>query len=147
MKPFVFRLEAVQMLRESEQQQAFEAYGEAIARRRKLEDAARATSQKLQQMREHISQLRASVFPASLQPHFMAALQDGEEHLQSILLQLSRAEEEEQKRLDAFLEAKSRVDILEKLREKRQQSHLREQYRAEEKALEDVVNTRYVPAF
>jgi len=147
MKPFTFRLEAVQRLRESEMQDAYEAYGVAIQRRMRLENTARGISQELHDLRAHISNLRENVFPASLQPHFMASLQDAEERLESVLKQLSRAEQTEQEKLDLFLQAKARVDILDKLKDKRRDAHMREQYRAEEKEIEDLVSTRYVPAY
>lgn len=143
MKPFNFRLDAVLMLRESERQGAFEAYGIAIRKRQKLEDACRATSQSLHDLRKRIAELRASVFPASLQPAFMSELQDGEETLQNQLKQLARAEQIEQEKLNTFLEAKSRVDILEKLKHKRQDAHRQAAFREEEKELDDLVSLRY----
>lgn len=146
MKPFQFRLDAVLMLRESEKQDAYQAYGYAIRKRRALEAACRRVSDELHELRRQISALRASVFPASLQPHFFSALQDKEERLNSLLKQLARAEQTEQEKLDAFLEAKARVDILEKLKSKRRQAHFREAFRQEEKAIEDLVNLRYAPA-
>ena len=135
------------MLRESEKQKAYEAYGQAIQARQRVEDAVHRTSNELKDLRARIADLRKSVFPASLQPSFMASLQDGENRLQEHLRQLSEAERQEQEHLDAFLETKHRVDILEKLKEKRQQAHLVELYRQEEKEIEDLVNTRYAPAY
>lgn len=147
MKPFTFRLEAVLMLRESEKQKAYEAYGMAIQRRRAIEERIMGISQELKDLRARITDLRKSVFPASLQPSFMGALQDGENRLQHQLAELSKAEQFEQKQLNAFLEAKHRGDILEKLKEKRKETHLRELFREEEKEIEDLVHTRYEPAF
>ncbi len=147
MKPFVFRLDAVLMLRESEKQVAFDAYGVAIRKRQKLEETCHQTSQYLHKLREIIAQQRQSVFPAALQPAFMNELQDGEENLQNQLKQLARAEQTEQEKLDAFLEAKTRVDVLEKLKQKRRSSHQYAQYKEEEKELDDLVNARYAPTF
>jgi len=132
MRRFVFRLDALRRLREMEQETAYGIYGEAVRKRHRLEDACQKQSNHLCSIRERISELRETVFPAGLQPYFFGALQSGEEDLRGLLKQLSRAEKHEQERLEEYLEAKARVDILVRLREKRYETHVREEARAEE---------------
>jgi len=144
MKRFVFRLDSLRRLREMEQEKAYGAYGEAVRKRHRLEEACQKQSDHLCRVREHISELRESVFPAALQPHYFGSLQNGEEHLRGLLKQLSRAEKREQERLEEYLEAKARVDILARLRDKRYETHMREEARIEEKEIEDLFIARFV---
>ena len=144
MKRFVFRLDAVRRFREIEQEGAYEVYGGAVRKRHRLEEACQKQSSYLCTVRDQISGLREAVFPAALQPHFFGALQDGEDQLKTLLKQLSRAEIREQECLEEYLEAKSRVDMLVRLREKRYETYMREEARAEEKEIEDLFNARFI---
>ena len=127
-----------------EREDAYEVYGEAVRKRHRIEEACQKQSEHLHEVRDHIIKLRESVFPAALQPHFFNSLQSGEEHLQGLLKQLSRAEKREQECLEEYLEAKARVDILVRLRDKRYETYVREEARAEEKEIEDLFIARFV---
>ena len=127
-----------------EQENAYGVYGEAVRKRHRLEEACQKQSDHLRSVRDRIIELRETVFPAALQPHFFDSLQSGEEHLRGLLKQLSRAEEREQECLEEYLEAKARVDILVRLRDKRYEKHVREEARVEEKEIEDLFTARFV---
>lgn len=143
MKPFHFKLDSVIMLRDMQMQEARNAYGEAVTERVRLEQACQQKSDQLKQLRTHISELRQSVFPASLQPHFLSSLQDHEEQLRELLQKLSQAETQEQQKYESFVDAKQNLETFNQLKQKRYEAYLLEMRHKEQKEMDDVVATRH----
>jgi flagellar protein FliJ len=145
MKPFKFKLDAVLKLRDFEKQAAHEAYAQAIKRRREIEDGCQYVSENLKKVQSEISSMRQAVFPAAMQQYFFGALQDLQDQLKKLMLELSKAEKAEEKKLNEFLQAKTKVDMLDKLKSKRFEAHFKEELYKEEKEIGDLVNSRYKP--
>lgn len=146
MKGFSFRLQAVLTLRESEEEKALEAYAQAMKKRRATEHACEQQTRRIQDLQNRLDALREGRFPATNQQNFFQSLCDAQTHLNKQLELLAKDKEAEQKKLHELLIAKSKVDILERLKEKRRDTFEREMIRQQEKEVDDLIGARFRPA-
>ncbi len=143
MKPFRFNLEALQRLRESEKERAQGLFVQALQARRQaraLVDAAIAAKGALG---ESMKQGREGAFPISAQQQLLQAETGISEHLRDARIQEQHRAREEAAALETYRAARVKVQMLEKLRERRRLAHERANERLEMLMIDDLVNTRH----
>lgn len=142
MRRFQFTLAAVLTLRESEQEKALEAYAEAMQRRVQAEETCARGQARLGHLQDAVASGRTARFPATEQQAFFQSLLDAEAQLRHSRSLLRREEANERQKLRELLLAKGKVDVLNKLKEKRQQAHEFEEVRLQEKEIDDMISAR-----
>ncbi|HZQ48493.1 MAG TPA: flagellar export protein FliJ [Verrucomicrobiae bacterium] len=142
MKPFHFTLEAVRTLRQRQEQNAMEQYAQALLARRQILDRLNAVEQDLNAGWQELRGQLAKGCPASqaAQAHdYHRAL--GKRRDEAIAA-LGIAERRVNAALQAMLTARQQREIVDKSCEKQKARHLREQFQAEQKLLDDLAGRR-----
>ena len=145
MKAFRFTLEAVQTLRHRQEQQAMETYVHSLLARQQAADRLEAARGQILLNQQEINRLLAAGCAASrlAQAHlYERAL---EERQTDLILALTMAERRLQAAFQAMIAARQRRKIVEKLRAKQQARHQRDEWREEQKLLDDLASRRGRP--
>ncbi|MEC8929748.1 MAG: flagellar export protein FliJ [Verrucomicrobiota bacterium] len=142
MKPFNFSLKTVLEVRSNEEQQASDAYAKARGELETVQLHWRALDEA---MDAHLSACRGA-FDGQAQSGDLAQLQGA---LRSLRLQLAELEPEllrlqgvMDEKWQRLLEARQQREAIDKLREKKQALHQREQRRTEQDAVDEMVLLR-----
>ncbi len=94
--------------------------------------------------RKQLAKEREVNFSAVNQNYYFSSLQNVSKELEQEKELLEEAVLEEDIKKKNFLKAKSEADILEKLKIKKKQQHLYTENLKEEKAIDDIINSRLI---
>lgn len=139
MKRFNFSLQKVLDFREFEKKQAEAELGKAVAEETKIEDTLkmiaedRASSVKVADSTKDVSGMFA------VQNYFRLLEQQKEE----ALMNLAQAKVITEEKRDVMREAMKNCKVLENLRDKRKDVWKKENYRAEENEIDDIVTSKW----
>ena len=143
MKPFTFNLEAVLILRQREEQQAARNWAEALRNQNLIEGALRQAEFELRQSQETLSRQRNGRFlPGEHQIH-LAAHANQRAICEALAKRLAEAMEYTKKQHAILLEARMKVEVLMRLKEKRKKDYEAAVMAQEEAAIDDMVIARY----
>ncbi|MGF1449123.1 MAG: hypothetical protein ACFB20_06865 [Opitutales bacterium] len=143
MKPFRFNLDALLRLRESEKERAQGLFVQAQQARRQARAVVDATLAAKAALGESMKQARGGAFSVAGQQQFLQAQAGVSDHLREARIQEQHRAKEAAAALQVYRAARLKVQMLEKLRERRRQSHEAAMERAEMLAIEDLVNARH----
>jgi flagellar export protein FliJ len=142
MKKFEFQLQAVLTLREMKEEQALEIYAKSVREcAAKRAEVARATA-RVEHLDLLLRQKSGEVFSASMRYAFILTMKASQEDLVKKTKILEDAEILKAKRLGEYLDRKRKKEVLEKLKEHREENHLAEGRRMEEIEIENLVISR-----
>ncbi len=139
MKRFNFSLQKVLDFREFEKKQAEAELGKAVAEETKIEDTLkmiaeeRASSVKVADSTKDVSGMFA------VQNYFRLLEQQKEE----ALMNLAQAKVITEEKRDVMREAMKNCKVLENLRDKRKDAWKKENYKAEENEIDDIVTSKW----
>jgi len=143
MKPFTFNLEAVLILRQREEQQAARNWAEALRNQNLIEGALRQAESELRQSQETLARQRNGRFlPGEHQIH-LAANANQKAICEALAKRLAEAMEYTKKQHAILLEARMKVEVLMRLKEKRKKDYEAAVMAQEEAAIDDMVIARY----
>lgn len=142
MKHFLFRLEAVLRFRQQKCEDAMADYAKAMQRRLSMEEKYREQVDQVMRLNNQVNQIRSGVFSPGMQPSLLWALEESSNELVVCQENTNKAAMEEKNKFEQFLEAKKGVDILLRLREKKENHHRLEEFRREQKEIEEIVCSR-----
>ncbi len=144
MKPFHFTLEAVRTLRQRQEQNAMEQYAQALLARQQAIEKLNAIQRELhaswQELRGRLAG-GCAAFHLSQAHDYQRAL--GKRRDESMAT-LGVTERRVNAAMQAMLAARQQREIVDKSCEKQKARHLREQFRAEQKVLDDLAGRRGV---
>jgi flagellar export protein FliJ len=138
MKPFRYRLQAVQMLRERSEHEAGEQYALALARRAQAQQRLEAVEHELSRARFEIQELVTAGCPAhqvSRRQQFCLVIQ---ERRGQCATDLQNAERTVQQHFSALLKARQEREAVEKHHDKCRQEHQRALQREDQRWLDDL---------
>ena len=145
MKPFHFTLEAVRTLRQRQEQNAMEHYAQALLVRQQTLDRLAAIERELtagwQELRGQLAKGCTASRAAQAHDYHRALGIRRDEAVGA----LGVAERRVNAALQTMLAARQQREIVDKSCEKQKARHLREQFRAEQKRLDDLAGRRAVP--
>lgn len=143
MKPFTFRLQSVLRLRERDQQDALEAYGDAVRRRQERAHARDRARAHQEAFSRSLAEARSGSFRAADQQALALGWQAAAEEVARSEDHLRRARHTESEALQHFLNRKMETDRLLRLKEKQRLAHRAEAIRAEELEAEEIALSRF----
>jgi flagellar export protein FliJ len=142
MKPFHFTLEAVRTLRQRQEQNAMEQYARALLTRRqaveKLDGIQRELNDGWKDLRGQLAKGCAASQAAQAHEYHRSVVKRREDAITALGL----AERRVNAALQAMLTARQQRKIVDKSCEKQKAQYLREQFRAEQKLLDDLGSRR-----
>lgn len=143
MKPFTFSLEAVLTVRQREEQQAAKNWANALQTQNLVEGALRQAEFELWQSQETLQRQRNGRFlPGEHQVH-LAAYSNQKAICEALAKRLADAIEFTKKQHAILLEARMKVEVLTRLKEKRKMDYDAAIVAQEEAAVDDLVIARY----
>lgn len=145
MRAFRFTLQAVQILRKRQEQQAMDTYVHALLARQQVQDRLEAVREQIQRNQQEINGLLAGACAASrlAQGHqYERAL---EQQHGDLVLALAVAERRVQITFQSMLAARQRTKIVENFRVKQHARHQRAEWREEQKLLDEIASRRGRP--
>ena len=127
-------------LREKDRDTALKAYAGAMNLRLQQQGTSETLGKRIKGIGHQIQDRRLQNFPASMHSIYYAALEDTKKQLKesNVLLVEYRCTEEERRK--EYLERKSRHDVLHRLSERKREEHFFNEFKVEEKMLEDLAN-------
>ena len=143
MKPFVFSLESVLMLRVREEDVAKEAYAEAVSFYNRTMESLEMGIGDLEKLQESLSEKRQGSSKRDDQIMFLQAIRQQRSFCDTLTHRLARAQQLQELRFRLWMEARSKTQMLEKLKEKQKQRYDLELRRQEDKAVDDLVSARW----
>jgi len=145
MKAFQFTLEAVQILRHRQEQQAMEYYVHALLARQQVADRLEITREQIRRNQQEIGRLLAGACAASrlAQAHLYERALEKQQAEQALALAL--AERRVQAAFQAMVAARQRRKMVESFRAKQHARHQRAEWREEQKLLDDLASRRGRP--
>jgi flagellar FliJ protein len=143
MKAFKFKLESVLTLRRREEDAAKESYAEALAFRQRCEQALEQAMQDLEGLQKELMVKRDSLTRRDDHLLFIHAIRQQKDFCSTVSQRLARAQQLVQVRHEAWMEARKKTQMLEKLKEKHHARFMYENQREEEKAIEEIVLARF----
>ena len=143
MKAFRFRLESLLNLRTLHRERRLKEYAHAINERQREEKLLGALSARLTKIETDIAERRTQGISGHDQDIFLASIDHAKAALdrQREVIRIALSEEERYKA--TYIEADIAEKTLLRLKERRNEEHLREQESKEEAALDDVIGARY----
>ena len=142
MKPFQFSLNTVLDVRSNEEQAAREVYSQAqevletvLLQRRALEEAIESNLAACQQAFD--GQVASGTIA-----HLQTALRELRAQVESMEPEVQQCQEEADAKWQLLLQASQRREALEKLKDKQQTAHLKEEARSEQQAIDEMVLLR-----
>lgn len=142
MKPFHFTLEAVRTVRQRQEQNAMEQYAQALLGRQQAVEKLNAIQKELHaSWRELRKQMSAGCSASHLSQvnDYHRALENRRNDANTAL---GVAERRVNAAMQTMLSARQQREIVDKSCEKQKARHLREQFRAEQKVLDDIAGRR-----
>lgn len=142
MKPFHYRLQFLHHIRQKDQDNAKESYAAAMQERIRQEQRSQAILDRISQVAEQIKEQINQGVSARLLPAYYGTMANfKDEFRRSQELVAEKAESEEKLRQE-YLAKKVEFDALDKHRDRKKEEHLFQQFKDEEKMLEDLANNR-----
>ena len=142
MKPFHFTLEAVRTLRQRQEQNAMEQYAQTLLTRQQTLDRLDAIQRELnegwQELRGQLARGCTASQAAQTHDYHRALAKRRDE----AIVALGLAERRVNAALQTMLTARQQREIVDKCCENQKAAHLREQFRAEQKLLDDLAGRR-----
>jgi flagellar export protein FliJ len=142
MKKFQFPLHAVLTLRRMKQEQALEAYAQAVQECVQKRNEVLSATRRADDLTLLLTQPEGQTFSARMQQAYLSALDAARTEVKQLEQALTRAEQQKDAQLKEFLDRKRKAEVLEHLREQQKHNHLREEYRKEELEIEDLVMSK-----
>jgi flagellar export protein FliJ len=142
MKAFRFTLEAVQVLRHRQEQQAMENYVHALLSRQQVLDRLEAARERIRLNQQEINRLLAAACAAAQlaqASHYARVL---EKQQADQIAALALAERRVQAAFQAMLTARQRRKMVENLHAKQLAIHQRAEWREEQKLTDDLASRR-----
>jgi flagellar export protein FliJ len=143
MRAFKFSLESVLMLRIREEDVAKDSYAEAVAFYNRTMQSLNQGLGDLEQLQETLSEKRQGVSKKDDQLMFLQAIRQQRSFCDTLTQRLARAQQLQDLRFRLWMEARSKTQMLEKLKERHKQRYDAEVQRIEEKAVDDLVSARW----
>ena len=145
MKAFRFTLEAVQILRHRQEQQAMETYVHALLARQQVLARLEAARERIRLNQQEMNRLLAAGCAAArlAQVHLYERALEKQQAEQ--VLALAQAERRVQATFQAMLTARQRRKMVESFRAKQHARHQRAEWREEQKLLDDLASRRARP--
>lgn len=143
MKAFTFRLESLLHLRESAREKALVGYASSIRDRELVEEKLMKLRLSESKINQEISSLRAKHLNPSKEQSFQKALYSIKNEILDFHKKLEDAKKVECSKKGIFLKADSSHKSILRLKDKQNESHVRNQLKKEERELDDIINSRY----
>jgi flagellar export protein FliJ len=144
MKPFKFSLESVLMLRTQEEDVAKNSYAEAVAFYNRTVLALEEGLGDLEQLQTTLSEKRQGVSDREDQLLYLQTIRQQRNYCDTLTQRLVRADQLKEVRFKLWMDARTKTQMLVRLKERHRERHNAEQARQEEKAVEDLVSARWV---
>jgi flagellar export protein FliJ len=144
MKPFKFSLESVLMLRTQEEDAAKNSYAEAVGFYNRTILSLEEGLGDLEQLQTTLSEKRQGVSDKEDQLLYLQTIRQQRSYCDTLTQRLARAEQLKEVRFNLWMEARTKTQMLERLKERHKERHNAEQARQEEKAVEDLVSARWI---
>jgi len=143
MKAFKFSLESVLMLRVREEDVAKDSYAEAVSFYNRTMDSLNEGLGDLEQLQETLGEKRRGTSSKDDQLMYLQAIRQQRSFCDTLTQRLARAQQLQELRFRLWMEARSKTQMLEKLKERHKQRYDAEAQRHEEKAVDDLVSARW----
>jgi flagellar export protein FliJ len=144
MKPFKFSLESVLMLRTQEEDAAKNSYAEAVGFYNRTVLSLEEGLGGLEQLQATLSEKRQGVSDKEDQLLYLQTIRQQRSYCDTLTQRLARADQLKEVRFNLWMEARTKTQMLERLKERHKERHNAEQARQEEKAVEDMVSARWI---
>ena len=144
MKPFKFSLESVLMLRTQEEDAAKNSYSEAVGFYNRTLLSLEEGLGGLEQLQATLSEKRQGVSDKEDQLLYLQTIRQQRSYCDTLTQRLARADQLKEVRFNLWMEARTKTQMLERLKERHKGRHTAEQARQEEKAVEDMVSARWI---
>ncbi len=144
MKPFKFSLESVLMLRTQEEDAAKNSYAEAVGFYNRTALSLEEGIGGLEQLQATLSEKRQGVSDKEDQLLYLQTIRQQRSYCDTLTQRLARADQLKEVRFNLWMEARTKTQMLVRLKERHKERHNAEQARQEEKAVEDMVSARWI---
>ncbi len=144
MRPFRFTLESVLTLRSREEETARQSYAEALAFQARTNEALDQAMNDLDALQSELSEKRQATSKRDDQIMFIQAIRQQRSFCDAMTQRLARAVQLVEVRMKLWLDARRKTQVLQKLKDKRSQTHDAEMRRLEEREIEDMISARWV---
>ena len=132
------------MLRVREEDVAKESYAEAVSFYNRTMDSLNQGLGDLEQLQETLTEKRRGVATSKDdQLMYLQAIRQQRSFCDTLTQRLSRAQQLQELRFRLWMEARSKTQMLEKLKERHKQRYDADAQRADEKAVDDLVSARW----
>lgn len=144
MKRFKFRLDAYLSIKEHEKNKAMEAYAAIVSKKNGHVLHRQELDDKLQNLNASRLENMCGTFVARDYQAYLIAYSDLVKELEEVSKALKLLEDEQEKAVSRWMQAKKEVDILHEVKARRYKKFKEEWFRFEEKEIGDIVNARYM---
>ena len=144
MKPFKFSLESVLMLRTQEEDAAKNSYAEAVGFYNRTVLSLEEGLGGLEQLQSTLSEKRQGVSDKEDQLLYLQTIRQQRSYCDTLTQRLARADQLKEVRFNLWMEARTKTQMLERLKERHRERHSAQQARQEERAVEDLVSARWI---
>ena len=144
MKPFTFSLESVLQLRSREEDVAKDSYADSVAFYNRTLVSLETGIGDLEGLQSTLSEKRQGVSKRDDQLLYLQAIRQQRSFCDTLTQRLARAEQLKELRFRLWMEARTKTQMLERLKERHKARYDAEVARQEEKALDDLVSSRWV---
>lgn len=131
------------MLRIREEDAAKDSYAEAVAFYNRTMQSLNEGLGDLEQLQETLGEKRQGVSKKDDQLLYLQAIRQQRSFCDTLTQRLARAQQLQELRFRLWMEARSKTQMLEKLKERHKQRYDAEVLRAEEKSVDDLVSARW----
>lgn len=146
MKPFKFSLESVLTVREREEDAARQSYAEALDFQARTQGALDQAMLDLEGLHGELSEKRSGVSRRDDQILFIQAIRQQRFFCDTLTQRLARAAQLVEVRMQLWMEARRKTQMLERLKEKKREQYDAEVRRREEREVEDLITARWSSA-
>ena len=144
MKPFTFSLESVLQLRSREEDVAKDSYADSVAFYNRTLVSLETGIGDLEGLQSTLSEKRQGVSKRDDQLLYLQAIRQQRSFCDTLTQRLARAEQLKELRFRLWMEARTKTQMLERLKERHKARCDADVARQEEKALDDLVSSRWV---
>ncbi len=144
MKPFKFSLESVLMLRTQEEDVAKNSYAEAVAFYNRTALSLEEGLRDLEHLQSTLSDKRQGTSDKEDQLLYLQTIRQQRNYCDTLTQRLARADQLKEVRFKLWMEARTKTQMLVRLKDRHRERHHAEQARQEEKAVEDLVSARWI---
>lgn len=131
------------MLRVREEDVAKEAYAEAVSFYNRTMESLEMGLGDLEKLQESLAEKRQGASKKDDQIMFLQAIRQQRSFCDTLTHRLARAQQLQELRFRLWMEARSKTQMLEKLKEKQKQRYDLDVRRREDKAVDDLVSARW----